>query len=250
MTKREAIEKAVLGVSDISHNTSNNSRPYAVKRGNEATLTQRRNAIKKYAHGIEESDIVVMMDTSVFNSFKSGMLLTESGFYSTDFYSGAFGIGKIPLPVVLDELERVQVSANTSRVILFYRNGTTAEVYSGIYTYYVAEVLNAVIHALEEWNSVSDATASERSVSGVSEDKDDLKPVTQDMPIKSASDDRLSAKFADMDDFSDMEGFDYKHGSGPESEPAPVFEVEILPRPEPKELSLEEQIQALLKNRE
>ena len=132
---REKIVQAILAVE-----TKYNFRFQPADQVKEKAL---QGAIQQYAKGVAQSDVLMLMDTTLFSSGKEGFLLTEERLYSSYFKDD-------PVATELKGLQRVEVSSGDNKIICTYQNGTSQAHYASIYAQYIADVLTAFVAARDQ----------------------------------------------------------------------------------------------------
>lgn len=101
-------------------------------------------AIQQYAKDVAQSDVLMLMDTTLFSSGKEGFLLTEEGLYSS-YFKEAPGV------MELKGLQRAEVSSvDNNKIICTYQNGTSQVRYVSIYAQYIADALTAFVAARDQ----------------------------------------------------------------------------------------------------
>lgn len=197
MDRKELIKTAVLSVKkqDIGRKDVY-SYPATVREASQCTAKQIRNAIAAYAPGCRPEDIAVLVDLTILNSGKKGYLFAKDGFYADrgQLTEEAFKKQGIPMPVIYEELKRVELEGN-DYLIFSYKDGRSFMVFSSIYGFYLKAVFGKIIDALngdEENNgkeekpkeaAESDAVsrAEEESASGEADTPEEEAPLPTEM---------------------------------------------------------------------
>lgn len=94
------------------------------------------NAIKSYAKGVSEKDVVALMDTTVFGSGKTGCILTCDKLYSSHFPKKVIDLEKL-----------VSIKAEKDCLYIRYEDGRTDGFFASIYAAEIGTLLENLLQA-------------------------------------------------------------------------------------------------------
>ena len=139
---KEILENILLPIPELRDYGDLN----ALDRPEALSPQQIMNAIDSYAPGVEPEDIVAILDCSIFNTGKEGVMFTTTGFAYDSLYHYSGPDKKHPMPIPYAEL--AHVSLKGTNLQLHYCDGSVNTVYGGNYSYGIAKAINRILDEL------------------------------------------------------------------------------------------------------
>ncbi|MBO4359955.1 MAG: hypothetical protein J5822_03660 [Eubacteriaceae bacterium] len=102
---------------------------------------QLENAAKKFAPDLKMEEIALFFDTTISGTGKTGLIFTDTGFYSSDL-NILNRKDPISMPVPYSSIERVEFSDGEAFFRIFFRDGTVKQGNGSNLTRFIAMMLN------------------------------------------------------------------------------------------------------------
>ena len=110
MSKIKDIQNILLSITEADLASISGSRkPIHVVPIEKAKSRQLNNAISACKAAKDSQKIAIILDNTMFASGKDSIIFTEDGIYTSSGYYSAKGEPKIPMPILYEELESVNL---------------------------------------------------------------------------------------------------------------------------------------------
>lgn len=144
---KEALEQAVKAYKRVKASQ--------FKLPNELKPKQIKNAVRIFGSGIKESDVVALMDTTLFDSGKDGYLITKTHMYGKTFGGKTIDLNRVS-----------KINRSESYLTVTYPDGSSDKLYTTIYDQDLFNILKLIMEASEKLNESKPVAERIEDVSG------------------------------------------------------------------------------------
>lgn len=114
---------------------------------------QLANALNGFARGCAPDEVIVLVDTSVFGSGKTGVVFAADRLYASpdEFFVGRDKKSRLPMPLYYRELQGAEQSrVEREALVLTYRDGHRVPMNTGIYTVFYDRAISGILRLLRQ----------------------------------------------------------------------------------------------------